>query len=93
MVAGYPDSDPVIEVYTRRTCPRCDEMKASLRARGVKFAEKVLDYDVSTKDVVARFPGAKVLPLLVISGHLVGGLPELEDLIERDQLKFLTHPL
>lgn len=68
-------------------------MKSSLRARGIQFAEKILDYDVSTKEVVERFPGAKVLPLLVIGGHLIGGLPELEDLIERDQLKYLTHPL
>lgn len=83
----------MIEVYTRPSCPRCDEAKKALRARGVKFAEKVLDYDVPTAEVVARFPEARVLPILVIGGHVIAGLPELEALIDRDQLKYLTHPL
>ena len=80
----------MIEVYTRPNCPRCVEMKRLLRTRGIKFDERVLDFDVPTSQVVKMFPGVHYLPVLAVGGHAIGGLPELEDLIDRDQLKYLV---
>lgn len=80
----------MIELYTRPSCSRCKEMKGLLRVRGIKFEERVLDFDVPTSQVVKMFPGVNALPILSVNGYAIGGLPELEDLIDRDQLKFLV---
>lgn len=79
----------MIEIYTRPKCPRCVEMKDLLRKRGIGYVEKVLDFDVPTSEVVKMFPGVNYLPVLAVGGHALGGLQELEDLIDRDQLKYL----
>ena len=82
----------MIEVYTRPSCPRCVEMKGLLRKRGIEFVECVLDFDVPTSEVKTKFPGIGSLPILSVGGHAIGGLEELENLIERDQLKYLLPP-
>jgi glutaredoxin len=79
----------MIELFTRPGCTRCVEMKSMLRKRGVGFTEKVLDFDIPTSEVQKMFPGVNALPILSVGGHPLGGLPELEALIDRDQLKYL----
>lgn len=64
-------------------------MKGLLRERGIKFEERVLDFDVPSSEVAKMFPGINYLPILAVGGHALGGLPELEALIDRDQLRFL----
>jgi glutaredoxin len=85
-----PDSRVVkIELFTRPQCPRCVELKRDLSKRGIKFVERVLDFDIPTSEVVKMFPGQNLLPILSVNGWVLGGLPELEDLIERGQLHIL----
>jgi glutaredoxin len=79
----------VIDLYTRPSCSRCMETKKLLSTRGIKFVERVLDYDVPTSKVAEMFPGCSVLPILAVGEVVIAGLPELETLIELDQLKYL----
>ena len=64
-------------------------MKDLLRKRGILFNEVVVDFDVPARDVQKKFPGVGFLPILSVGGHVLGGLEELERLIELDQLRYL----
>ena len=64
-------------------------MKSLLKRRGIEYFERVLDFDVPTSEVQAKFPGVGSLPILSVGGHALGGLEELERLIELDQLRYL----
>jgi glutaredoxin len=81
---------PILELYTRTNCPACVELKKSLSDRRIRFTERVLDSDIPTADVVAKFPGVKAVPILAIGKHVLGGVDELQTLIENDHLQYLA---
>lgn len=64
-------------------------MKDALSTRHIPFVERVLDLDIPTAEVVRAFPSAKSLPILSVGGHALGGVEELQALIDSDTLKYL----
>ena len=79
----------MIELITRPSCPRCVELKAALSDKRIPFTERVLDSDITVADVQHRFPDIKMVPILAIGRHVLGGVDELQTLIENDQIKLL----
>ncbi len=81
----------MIEVYTRQSCPACTTLKATLSDKGIFFTERVIDLDIPTVDVQRKFPDSKHLPILAVGFHVLGGVDELQALIDNDQLKYLLN--
>lgn len=81
-------------VFSKPSCPHCEQAKALLETRGLNF--KVVHLDVgqpkmagemyiSRDELLAQFPGARTMPQIdrVVNGQheIVGGFAELKKLI------------
>lgn len=67
----------LIELYTKPGCSRCDQSKKFLREKSIPFTEIEVEKDVSREVVLDKFPGAKMLPVVVVDGTWIGGRDEL----------------
>ena len=81
-------------VYSKPSCPHCDQAKALLSAKGIEY--KVVNLDVgqpkmagetyiSRDDLLSLFPGARTMPQInrVVEDEVqvVGGFTELKKLL------------
>ncbi len=60
----------MIVMYTRPGCSRCVDLKEILCSQGIEYVEYIIDGDVSREEVVERFPGVKMLPIVVLDSVL-----------------------
>lgn len=58
-----------IEIYSKPGCPNCEETKKMLDANDKAYKEYVVGKDISREDTIARFPEAKVVPIVVVDGR------------------------
>lgn len=79
----------MITLITRPSCPRCVELKTTLSDKRIRFTERVIDSDITVADVRQLFPECKTVPILAVGKHVLGGVDELQTLIENDQIKIL----
>jgi glutaredoxin len=75
----------MLELYTKRDCSVCEQTKNLLKTKNVEYVEYLIEYDITKEDVLAKFPGVKKAPIIVLGGYRVGFV-ELRDIIERGQL-------
>lgn len=77
-------------VYSKPACPQCDQAKALLAATSTPYREIVVDVGqpkssdreyVSRDELLARFPGVRMLPLITTGDTPVGGVAELRSLL------------
>lgn len=77
----------VFTVYTKPSCPFCDQAKALLESKGLQF--DIVNIDVGqqkepnekyiTRDeLIARVPGARTVPQIFMGETLVGGFQDLK---------------
>lgn len=68
-----------IELYTKDKCPNCEQTKQLLNSRDVNYTEHTVGKDISREAVLAKFPGAKVVPIVVVDGNVTtpGALKQL----------------
>jgi glutaredoxin len=59
-----------IEIYTKDACPNCLETKQLLTSNNVDYKEHIVGRDISREDTIAKFPGAKVVPIIVVDGQV-----------------------
>ena len=67
----------VIEIYSKEKCSACVEAKIVLNTLGIGFTEKVIGEDITLEAVLAKFPEAKTVPIVLLDGEWIGGRDEL----------------
>ena len=72
-----------VEIYTKMFCGYCHRAKRLLDSKGVDYVE----YDITMngakrEEMIARAPGARTVPQILIDGRPVGGSDDLA-LLER----------
>lgn len=60
-----------IRIYTQPGCTHCASLKSYLETEGVAFDNIVIGTDISREDVIAKFPGVKQVPIVVINDQWV----------------------
>jgi glutaredoxin len=75
-----------IEIVTKPDCPHCVKAKNLLSTNGVEYRETLIGHHVTREQVLAKYPDAKQVPIIIVDGERLGGLPELMNMIDRKQL-------
>jgi glutaredoxin len=70
-----------IELYTRGACQLCDQTKAALKKSNLAFEERIIERDITRDEVLEKFPGARMLPIVVVDGTWIGGRDEILRLV------------
>lgn len=63
-----------VELYTKESCPNCESTKQLLTSRNVEYHEIVVGKDISREATIAKFPAAKVVPIIVVDGQVTENL-------------------
>ena len=68
-----------IEIYSKVGCPNCDKTKELLDSRNIEYKEHVVGRDITRDATIAKFPSAKVVPIIVVDGQMTeqGALRQL----------------
>lgn len=70
-----------IELYTRNECHSCVQTKRTLNEQGLTFTEHCIGTDITRDEVIAKFPGVHMLPVVVVDGIMIGTREDLLTLI------------
>lgn len=69
---------PMVEIYTKTTCPYCWRAKHLLTTKGVTYREIVVDFGGPEKQVmIQRAKGRMTVPQIFIGDRHVGGCDDL----------------
>lgn len=77
-------------VYSKPACPQCDQAKALLDSKGISYQTVMLDVGqpkvehmqyISRDALLAKIPGARMMPQIMKDGKSIGSLPELRKLL------------
>jgi glutaredoxin 3 len=69
---------PIVEIYTKTTCPYCWRAKHLLNEKGVEYREIVVDFGGPDKQLmIQRANGRVTVPQIVIGDRHVGGCDDL----------------
>lgn len=74
-----------IEIYTRQGCSQCVELKEILQKQNVEYIEHEIDRTVTRDQVISKFPGVKMLPVILVDSVLVSS-ENLMTLIEEKKV-------
>ena len=66
-------------VWSKNQCPYCDQAKALLTQKGIKFEEKKIGNGYTREDLLEAVPTARTVPQIFLDGELVGGFTELKE--------------
>ena len=82
-----------VEIYTKFACPYCVRAKQLLDGKGVPYTE----YDISMggakrDEMLARVPGARTVPQILINDTPIGGSDDLRALENQGKLDALLGP-
>lgn len=66
-----------IELYTKPSCQSCIVAKNYLKEHNIEYTEYVIDQDITREETIAKFPDAKVVPVVVIDDNWIGSKEEL----------------
>jgi glutaredoxin 3 len=80
---------PPIYVYTKDTCPFCDNAKQLLASKGLTYTEYRVDQDDKRWQEMLEISGRRTVPQIVIGKKSVGGFDDLFALVKTDKLKVL----
>ena len=74
-----------IELYTRDSCKTCAFTKKILQERHIAFTEYKVGTDIHREKLLEMFPGARLLPLVVIDGDYIGTKENLFAYLQGEQ--------
>ena len=81
---------PIVEIYTKTTCPYCWRAKHLLTAKGVRYTEVVVDFGGPEKQaMIQRTNGRMTVPQIFIGERHIGGCDDLMALERSGQLDAL----
>jgi len=69
-------------VWSKYHCPYCDQAKALLGSRSIKFKENKIGDGYTKEDLLEAVPTARTVPQIIINGKSIGGFTELKKYIE-----------
>lgn len=70
-------------VWSKYNCPYCDQAKALLTQRGIKYEERKIGDRYSIEDLLEAVPNARTVPQIFIYNQLIGGFTELRQHLEQ----------
>jgi glutaredoxin len=65
-------------VWSKYNCPYCDQAKALLKQRGIKYEERKIGDGYSREELLEAVPNARTVPQIFLDGNLIGGFTELK---------------
>ena len=69
-------------VWSKYNCPYCDQAKALLTQRGIKYEERKIGDGYTREELLEAVPNARTVPQIIINGNMIGGFTELRDYLE-----------
>ena len=69
-------------VWSKYNCPYCDQAKALLTPRGIKYEERKIGDGFTREELLEAVPNARTVPQIIINGNMIGGFTELRDYLE-----------
>jgi glutaredoxin 3 len=70
-------------VWSKYHCPQCDQAKALLSQKGIKFEERKIGDGYTKEELLEAVPTARAVPQIFINNEYVGSLTELKSYLER----------
>lgn len=70
-------------VWSKYHCPYCDQAKALLTQKGIKFEEKKIGDGFTREELLEAVPDARTVPQIFLNDQLIGGFTELKKLFEQ----------
>ena len=71
-------------VWSKYHCPQCDQAKALLSQKGIKFEERKIGDGYTKEELLEAVPTARAVPQIFINDEYVGSLTELKNYLERE---------
>jgi glutaredoxin 3 len=71
-----------IVVWSKYQCPYCDQAKALLSQKGLKFEERKIGDGWTKEDLLESVPNARTVPQIFINEKLIGGYTDLVKYVE-----------
>jgi len=65
-------------VWSKYNCPYCDQAKALLTQKGIRYEERKIGDGYSKEDLLEAVPNARTVPQIFLDGNLIGGFTELK---------------
>jgi glutaredoxin 3 len=65
-------------VWSKYNCPYCDQAKALLTQRGIKYEERKIGDGYTREELLEAVPNARTVPQIFLDGNLIGGFTELK---------------
>ena len=69
-------------IWSKYNCPYCDQAKALLTQRGIKYEERKIGDGYTREELLEAVPIARTVPQIFINNQLIGGFTELRRHIE-----------
>jgi glutaredoxin 3 len=69
-------------VWSKYNCPYCDQAKALLTQRGIKYEERKIGDGYTREELLEAVPNARTVPQIFINNQLIGGFTELRKHLE-----------
>jgi glutaredoxin len=73
--------DMKIDIYTKPQCSWCDDTKNLLKKHEIDYTEHVIGFTVTRDEVLDKFPGATILPLVLVDDVWIGGRLEIAKIL------------
>ena len=70
-------------VWSKYNCPYCDQAKALLTQRGIKYEERKIGDGYTREELLEAVPNARTVPQIFINNQLIGGFTELRTYLEQ----------
>ena len=65
-------------VWSKDSCPFCDQAKALLTQKGITFEERKIGDGWTKEELLEAIPTARTVPQIILEGELIGGFTELK---------------
>ena len=64
-------------VWSKNSCPFCDQAKNLLKSKGIEFEERNINKDWTKEQLLEAVPTARTLPQIFLDDKLIGGFTDL----------------
>ena len=65
-------------IWSKYKCPYCDQAKALLTQKGIRYEERKIGDGYSKEELLEAVPNARTVPQIFLDGNLIGGFTELK---------------
>lgn len=69
-------------VWSKYSCPFCDQAKMLLKQKGIAFEERKIGDGYTKEDLLEAVPNARTVPQIFLGSQLIGGYTELKKYLE-----------